>query len=215
MASGRYVAIDDDKVALEHYGVMGMKWGVRKDGKPQGYQYGKEGKSKKSSRAEAKAASAKAKAAKENAQLREAALKSHDPEVVAKGMHLLTDDELGMKIKRLAEEHKIDNIRYENKQRELSIANQSKKPKGLASKYGDALVNQIVNEAAANTVTAGKALTGVGLSYAQAVSQNARAIDNLDAQQFMKDWRRQLDYQQMSNDAKSKIAKKRYEANEY
>lgn len=28
----------DESTALEHYGVMGMKWGVRKDGKPQGFQ---------------------------------------------------------------------------------------------------------------------------------------------------------------------------------
>ena len=31
---------DDDSEYLEHYGVRGMKWGVRKDGKPQGYQGG-------------------------------------------------------------------------------------------------------------------------------------------------------------------------------
>lgn len=30
---------EKDKPYLVHYGVMGMKWGVRKDGMPQGFQY--------------------------------------------------------------------------------------------------------------------------------------------------------------------------------
>ena len=29
---------------MAHYGVLGMKWGVRKDNKPQGFQYGKKAK---------------------------------------------------------------------------------------------------------------------------------------------------------------------------
>lgn len=40
-----YVAVADPRESLTHYGVLGMKWGIRKDGRPQGYQ-GKGTKSK-------------------------------------------------------------------------------------------------------------------------------------------------------------------------
>lgn len=200
----RYIAVDDDKEPLAHYGVLGMKWGIRKD------RRSSSGRVKKSKRAEAKRKAEAAKLKRSQEKLRKQALESHDPEVVAKGMHLLTDEELGMKIKRLTEEHKVDNIRYENKQREISIAQQTKRGKNIAEKYGDAVVNQIVTDAAKTTVNSGKALGGLGFHYAKAVSGDPSALDNMTPEKFMGDFSKQLDWQNLSPKERSKIAAKRW-----
>lgn len=115
--------------SLEHYGVKGMHWGVWNAETAARYAHvakKKIGAAKERSKARSKARSearvekrtaAKKRKAETNSQrrelgmdpvkyakLRKQTLKSHDPAVIARGMHTLTDEELGEKIRRLQQE---------------------------------------------------------------------------------------------------------------
>lgn len=68
---------------------------------------------------------------KEFDKLRDTTLKSHDPKVIAKGMHTLTDSELKEKIRRLQEEDKITKLSYSKQQQEY--ATKSARNKALSS----------------------------------------------------------------------------------
>ena len=129
---------EENEDYLKHYGVMGMKWGVRNAETQARYAGGNRAK-----KAISKAASKTAKAAgnvtssakkklknriqtyrenkkiakslgykkvSEYKQARLMALYSHDPATVARGMKTLTDKELANKVKRLSEEKKIINL---------------------------------------------------------------------------------------------------------
>lgn len=129
---------EENEDYLQHYGVMGMKWGVR-NAETQARYAG----ANRAKKAISKAASKTAKAAgnvtssakkklknriqtyrenkkiakslgykkvSEYKQARLMALYSHDPATVARGMKTLTDKELANKVKRLSEEKKIINL---------------------------------------------------------------------------------------------------------
>lgn len=85
---------------LAHYGVPGMKWGVR-NAETQRKYAGGSGITRRIKNRRSKAKMAR------NAKLRRQALKSHDPKKVAKGMHLLSNAELDRKLKRLKTEDEV------------------------------------------------------------------------------------------------------------
>ena len=127
-------AIDIDDDYLEHYGVMGMKWGVRKDRERVGTRAKKTvskavagsvkagGRAVRFGQRKIKSSIQTHKENKKQAKqlgykkvsdykkARISALYSHDPAVVARGMKTLTDKELANKVKRLSEEKKIINL---------------------------------------------------------------------------------------------------------
>lgn len=100
---------------LMHYGVMGMKWGVRKDGKPQGYSSGKRRKAKTSSssstethgKASVKPPSASSVKRAERAE-RKAIKKQRQKD--AKNASRLSDKELDAKIERLSKEKRLKEL---------------------------------------------------------------------------------------------------------
>lgn len=58
---------------------------------------------------------------KEFDKLRDTTLKSHDPKVIARGMHTLTDEELKNKLRRLQEEDKITKLSYSKQKQEYEV----------------------------------------------------------------------------------------------
>lgn len=128
---------------LAHYGVPGMKWGVRNAETLARYARDAGGrmrkkmasaageafqnlKAKRANRKEAKRLAKEAgtsrKARREFIKLRKETLRAHDPDKVAKGMHTLTDMELDTKIKRLEAEEKVRKLAKTKKDNAIDTA---------------------------------------------------------------------------------------------
>jgi len=94
-------------------------------------------------------------------QLRKDTLRSHDPEVVERGMHTLTDSELTAKIVRLETEKKVRDLANTNRQTKLDNAKKSEEVKkaakerkaaGLGSQMLKSTYNATVNYAGKKAV---------------------------------------------------------------
>ena len=95
---------------------------------------------------------------KEFDKLRDQTLKSHDPKVVAKGMHTLTDDELKAKINRLYEEDKISSMatKREKERHNVNAARNEALNKNPIVQVGKTaavqFTNKTINELGYNTL---------------------------------------------------------------
>lgn len=109
---------------LIHYGTPGMKWGFRKDGKPQGFQYGAKGQVSKLGtggiKGPARSAeisskqSERAKAAAANQVNREARMKERASRINAnKNRSILSDAEIQKRINRLESEKRLNQLTEE------------------------------------------------------------------------------------------------------
>lgn len=112
----------DGESELEHYGVKGMRWGVRKDRYANSSER-KQSKWKKKKLREVQKARAKAEAEKkaaekkkkEDAELHEKLLKTRDPKLLYKNVHKLSDQELKSRLARLENEQKLKKMASQQK----------------------------------------------------------------------------------------------------
>lgn len=117
---GNYLVNDDQNRTediLEHYGVKGMRWGIRKDRRAARVAARMEKARKKKfkdiqkereKKEEAKKAAKEEK--KQNERIRKKLMKSRDPAYVYKNAHLLTDQELQQRLNRLKNESELKRL---------------------------------------------------------------------------------------------------------
>lgn len=121
---------DEELAELEHYGIKGMKWGVRRTPEQLGHQPAKKKKpsiftNAKKKRQKVKKLKAKKaeKKKKEKAQkeeeseekIREKVLESTDPKYIYKYRHLLTTKELQDRLSRIETESKVQKLTVDDK----------------------------------------------------------------------------------------------------
>lgn len=146
---------------IEHHGIKGMKWGVwnaetaaryagvvgrklktavKKGVDNKKAEFAENRQKKKEQKAFDKETQKKYHlSAKEYEKLRETTLRSNDPSVVSRGMHLLSDEELNAKLDRLKREEVITTMALKQKKQEASIRKElaEAKQKTLGYQIGD------------------------------------------------------------------------------
>lgn len=112
--------------------------------------------------------------------IRERTLNSHDPAVVAKGMHLLTDSELNDKIQRMEKEAKITNMATEKRTKEAKAARAEleRKQETLPYKLGKSAANAIVGQA--TSIVINKTVKPIVGSVADSMGKSGlKAVESL------------------------------------
>lgn len=118
--------------------------------------------------------------------LRNAALNSNDPTVVAKGMKFLTDDELNAKIDRLERESKIKSMAASQRTSEANAkkAELERKKQTLPYRLGEAAAKNIVNQVTGAALNKGvmpvvnamsESAAKTGLKAVESIKKNAAA----------------------------------------
>lgn len=98
---------------LIHYGILGMHWGIRKDGKPQGFQYGKEGRQQRRlKKAEERLIREEERVSRQTDRMaeRDSRREARRRDIESRNRNVLTEEELDARIRRLQKEKEFQRL---------------------------------------------------------------------------------------------------------